>query len=281
MATYRFLAVAAFLSLTVASSLSCSSNRDNACTPGQSIRCVGVTGCTGAQVCTGEGSGYGECTCGSPGYQVGTGGNASTQLGGAVGGTFGSALGGSSSVNGGTQSCVPESVSGRVFPAYIPARHMPGSCTEQAILDYYVTCYQSGECAAFMTGGPYATCGACLAPSELTASSLGPLLQLGPGSAYAIETNVAGCEEILGEVACAPKMQAEFLCQYAACTSNCPLDNYDSYNALYQCMATALTMQCASQHKSAQCLQLASDAAPCTGSNFQEQFIAVSKTFCS
>ncbi len=35
-----------------------------ACTPGQSIACVGVGGCSGGQVCGSDGSSYGECQCG-------------------------------------------------------------------------------------------------------------------------------------------------------------------------------------------------------------------------
>ena len=35
------------------------------CTPGQSIACVGVGGCSGGQVCASDGSGYGACQCGS------------------------------------------------------------------------------------------------------------------------------------------------------------------------------------------------------------------------
>ena len=268
------------------------------CTPGQSTQCAGVTGCVGAQVCNADGSGYGECTCGNSGYQVGSvGGNAFTSssanvaqfgAGGAAGASsptgYSPTGGQSTTASGGTPasnpSCVPASMNGQTFPAYIPARHMPGSCTEQAITDYYNNCYLSGECAVFMTGGPYETCGACLAPTELTASSLGPLLRVGTGSLPALETNVAGCEEILGEVACAPKMQIEFLCQYVACANNCPLNDYDSFNGLFQCMATAVTSQCASQHTAAQCLKSASDAAPCSGSSFQEQLTAVAKVFC-
>ena len=36
---------------------------ENACIPGQSIACAGAGGCSGSQICNGEGSGYGTCDC--------------------------------------------------------------------------------------------------------------------------------------------------------------------------------------------------------------------------
>lgn len=268
--TVPLVAAATFL-------LSCGSSSDSGgCAPGQSIKCAGMSGCAGAQVCNGDGSGYGQCTCADPGYNVGNvGGNA---------GTTSIATGGQSAAGSSPASnldCVPATTRTPAYPPYIPARHMPGSCTDQAIIDYYENCYQYGECSSFMTGGAYETCGACLTPSDLTASSLGPFLTMGHGTLLAIETNVAGCEEILGETACAPKMQIEFLCEYGACAENCPVTDYNSFNGLLQCMATALGSQCVSEHAAAQCLKSASNAGACTGSNFQEQFAAVAKVFCS
>jgi len=280
MQTFRFWRVTALLALAH-TLLSCSSSGDQtACSPGQSIQCAGALGCVGVQLCNSDGTSYGDCTCGSSGYAVGSSGGHSSTQSPAVGGQ---AVGGSGSISltGGNPSCVPTSMNGQAFPPYVPARHMPGSCTNQAITDYYDNCHQLNECSAFMTGGPYETCGTCLQPTPLVASSLGPLLQVGTGSLSTFETNVAGCEEILGEVDCAAKMQIEFLCQYGACANNCPLDDYDSINGLFQCMATALTSQCSNQHAAARCLKSASDVAPCTGSNFQEQFVAVATVFCS
>ena len=268
--------------------LSCSSASNDAagCAQGQSVQCTGVSGCIGTQFCSSDGATYGECTCGFNVSSVGGNGTsgASSRSGGGTGANS-SAGGQPYAPTGGAQSsgslgCVPTSMSGQTYPAYVPARHLRGSCTEQTIVDYYNVCYLLGECAAFMKGGPYEACGACLAPSELTASSLGPLLQVGAGALEALETNVAGCEEILGEVACSAKMQVEFLCQYGACANNCPLTDFASFNGLLQCMTTAITSQCADQHAAAQCLKSASNAAPCSGTSFQEQFSAVAKVFC-
>ena len=36
------------------------------CTPGQSLPCTGVGGCSGGQACKSDGSGYDACACGSP-----------------------------------------------------------------------------------------------------------------------------------------------------------------------------------------------------------------------
>jgi hypothetical protein len=46
----------------LAASLDCSST---SCVPGASAACVGVAGCTGGQVCTADGEGYGPCMCGA------------------------------------------------------------------------------------------------------------------------------------------------------------------------------------------------------------------------
>ena len=273
--------------------LSCSSASNDAggCTQGQSVQCTGVSGCIGTQLCSSDGATYGECSCGFNVSSVGGNATTGTSASGANS-RSGGGTGGNSSAGGqpytptggagasGSLGCVPRSMSGQAYPPYIPARHLRGSCTEQTILDYYNICYLLGECSAFMKGGPYETCGACLAPSELTASSFGPLLRVGVGALEALETNVAGCEEILGEVACSANMQVEFLCQYGACANSCPVTDSASFDGLLQCMTAAITSQCASQHTAAQCLKNASNAAPCSGSSFQEQFTAVAKVFC-
>jgi len=48
----------------VLTSSACSSNPAKACTPGASVACVGPGGCSGAQVCTSDGMGFGVCDCG-------------------------------------------------------------------------------------------------------------------------------------------------------------------------------------------------------------------------
>ena len=60
---------------SLAIGIACGSSDDGgggkACTPGQSIACVGAGGCSGGQICNQSGTGYGECACGSGGGDAG------------------------------------------------------------------------------------------------------------------------------------------------------------------------------------------------------------------
>jgi hypothetical protein len=77
----------------------CGSSSKSACVPGASVACTATTGCTGAQVCKSDGSGYEACICGSPG---GSGGGAAAGAGGAAGrGGSGGAGGGVAGAGGG------------------------------------------------------------------------------------------------------------------------------------------------------------------------------------
>lgn len=266
-----------------------------ACVPGQSIQCAGPSGCSGSQVCKVDGSGFDSCDCGHAGNTAGTGGagNATTKINtGGAPQTTGLATGGSNAApldaTGGytspaisTANCVPKSVTDDAYPAYVPARRLPGSCTEADIAQYYTDCYAGKSCAAFDVGGALAKCGACLAPTELSATAYGPLLRVGKPNAYFYETNVAGCEELQGETACAPKMQTEFFCKYLACNTSCPItDASGYYDALYRCMNAAQDSACADRHAAAICLTSADKAAACSGATFQEQFLNIAKAFC-
>jgi len=171
-------------------------------------------------------------------------------------------------------------MTGASFPSYIPARSMPGSCTGQAISQYYADCYQGGDCSAFNQGGALELCGTCLAPTQLNAATYGPLLKLGEGSLYILETNVAGCEELMGEGDCAPKMQVDFLCEIGACSHNCPLVDSSSYELLFSCLDAAATGTCSGKRAAVACLKSSSNAAACSGSGFQNQFMAVARVFC-
>jgi hypothetical protein len=95
-----------------------------------------------------------------------------------------------------------------------------------------------------------------------------------------LEINMAGCEEILGEVSCAPAMQQEFLCEYGACVNNCAITDASSFSGLFICMSNALAGACSSKHSAAQCLKDPSNTSACSGSGFQAQFVAVAKVFC-
>ncbi len=212
---------------------------------------------------------------------------------GLVGGQSGNAgsvgtNGGSNTIQGGTSAttpggnanCSPVSMAGYTFPAYKPARHIANACTDQAIQQYYTDCYSAGNCTAFSASGAFATCGACLEPTLLTDSSYGPILAVGNTNPPFYETNVAGCEELVGATSCAPKMQIAFLCEYNSCASSCPLLNASSYDALFKCMDSARASTCAQQDTASHCLTTSAQVAACSGSTFQAQFLAIAKIFC-
>ncbi len=294
----------------LAAGVSCGSQdqNDSACTPGQQLQCTGDNGCSGAQICNADGTTYSVCTCGSLGgsgsaqgaggsptsdvYSGGSGassspsskasgGSSGARTSSTAGGLASTLLGGSASYStGGAVTCAPANMTGTSYPPYIPALYTPGACTEQAILQYYTDCYQQGNCSEFTLSGSLALCGGCLTPSTLTASSYGPFLKVGDATQYFFQLNVPGCEQILGERSCAQKMQVEFFCEYWACMNNCASADTTSYVPLFTCMNVAVSSSCASEHAAAQCLTSSADAAACTGSSFQDQFVAVAKVFC-
>ncbi len=94
-------AVLLLATTVVASGLACgssSSGAAHACTPGQSIACVGPGSCMGGQACKADGSGYEECSCGGG---QGADGGSMPDGGGSSGGSGGSS-GGTSTSGGGT-----------------------------------------------------------------------------------------------------------------------------------------------------------------------------------
>ncbi len=289
------------LCLGFAACSSANEGEERACVPGQAIQCAGPNGCLGAQSCNAEGSGYEACVCGgiadtvphqNTGGSVGTnsahpvGGSTMSQSHGTGGASSLGASGGNPGATGGspaisTANCAPKSMAGYQYPGYVPARRLQHSCTLDAIKQYFDECYRGGECAAFEISGAQAQCGACLAPTELNATAYGPLLRVGSPNAYFYDTNVAGCEELLGETACAPKMQVEFLCGYLSCADSCPLNSGSGYyDALFRCMNDAKSSQCNQEHAAAICLTNAANVAACSGNSFEEQFIAIAKVFC-
>jgi hypothetical protein len=171
-------------------------------------------------------------------------------------------------------------MSGFSYPTYRPARHLGGSCTAQAVADYYTNCYLNGNCAAFQTGGAQAACGACLAPTDLGASAYGPLLILGSGSNYLYENNMAGCIELEGEADCAARLQVAALCEYYACAASCPITDSASYQLEVQCMMNARSTACSSAENAAVCIRDTAHATACSGGGFEGQFLAVAKVFC-
>ncbi len=278
------------------------------CVPGQSIACVGPSGCKGAQVCTSDAATYGPCACGavpggsgsssngsgsSSGNGAGSGSGARQSGAGGTGlngfggtgpnpGFGGTGQSGGQGPNGGSRSCTPENMSGYGYPAYKPARRLGGSCTEQAAQQYYTACYSNGDCAAFQPGGAQAACGACLAPSSLGAAQYGPLIKLGTDTQYLAQTNVAGCIELMGEPDCAPYMQVAALCEYFACAAGCPITDSASYQAEMNCMTQARGTVCLAAQAAAVCIRDPAHVTACSssGSGFEGQFLAVARVFC-
>ncbi len=272
---------------------SCSTEDGNAtgtvarCVSGQSIACAGPAGCHGSQTCRADGLGYEACRCdlvpGSAGNGPGSasGGSGGGSPNGAGGWSNQPASGGSISATGGASSaCSPKDMAGFVYPAYKPARRQAGSCSEQAIQDFYTTCYSNGDCAAFQPGGARASCGACLGFTPLDASQYGPVVKLGSDAQYLAETNMAGCIELVGEPDCAARMQVAALCEYYACAAGCPLADTSSYQALMDCMAQARATVCTSAQSAAACIRDAAHVSACSGPSFETQFAAVARVFC-
>jgi hypothetical protein len=77
-------------------------NQVASCVPGQSVACVGPTGCQGAQVCGADGLNYGACVCGTA--DSGAGGSAGS---GGTGGSDGAAGGPISDAGGRTDVALP------------------------------------------------------------------------------------------------------------------------------------------------------------------------------
>ncbi len=299
----RMAATMVRLGLLLVLVMSCSSAQDagTACDPGASLSCVGVTGCQGAQVCNTDGSGFGTCTC-SPGSASGGASHTSVATGGATfasaGGKSGtgiaantgatSGLGGANAGSGGTKAltsggnatCKPSNMSGYTYPQYVPARRLKGSCTTQTIGQYYDDCIVNDNCDAYLPGGKEETCGACLNPTTLESTSYGPVLKAGNDWTYFYEVNTAGCLELLGETACAPKVQAKFLCHYGACKSNCALATTADFDPLMQCMSNADNETCAAAVSAADCVKDSKNLDLCTGPGFMSQFFAVASAFC-
>lgn len=114
---------------------------DRACTPGQSSACVGANACKGFQVCTKDGSAFGDCQCGTgddsgdDGGPIGSGGSSSLP-GGGHGGT---SAGGSSAGGSGSSACVPGASVSCVGP---------GACQGGQVCNADGTGYGACECAS-------------------------------------------------------------------------------------------------------------------------------------
>lgn len=279
------------------------------CTPGQSIACVSVQGCSGAQVCEDSGEAYGPCVCGAVAASGGrnssgttpasSGGAYSSQTGslpaGASGGAPLTSQGGTSTTPGqgglstgagtgtggaGSAVCAPRDMSSFSYPAYHAAKRVAKACSDTEVQTYYTDCFTGGNCAAFQAGGMSASCGQCLLPTSLTSDGYGPLLKLGSETAYLSATNLSGCIELVGEPDCAKKIQMAQICEYEACKDNCPITDQSSYQAQMNCMTAARDGVCAQVQKNAVCITSSAHAAACSGASLKTQFQAVATVFC-
>jgi hypothetical protein len=175
--------------------------------------------------------------------------------------------------------CTPKDMSGFSYPSYHPASRAASTCTDDELEGYFADCYSSGNCAAFQAGGVSAGCGSCLLPTNLDSPNYGPLLKLGTDAAYLSSTNLAGCIELVGEPACAAKIQKSQLCEYRAC-EHCGPSGTGSYRAQMDCMIESRSGVCATAQTEAICIQSSAHLAACSGSSSKTQFMTVAKVFC-
>jgi hypothetical protein len=172
-------------------------------------------------------------------------------------------------------------MSGYVYPAYVPARHLGGNCTDALVLQYYTDCSGNNNCAVFLPGGANEACGACMSGTPVAGSSTyGPVLTYGSTSVTVSETNLAGCLELMGEANCAAKYQLAQLCVQYACADSCPIIDQTSYSLFAQCQQNARTTVCANQVAATTCITNPTDGAACSGADFQAQFLAIGHVFC-
>lgn len=176
--------------------------------------------------------------------------------------------------------CAPADMTNYAYPPYKPARRATASCTDAEVEKYYTECYSTGACTVFQPGGASATCGECLKPSAPEDAAYGPMLRLGPANAPMSITNMAGCVELLGEVACAKPMMVASLCEYYACADNCPNTTAQEYQAEMDCMSQARTSTCSAVASQTVCISDPAHAATCSGSGFANQFKAIARVFC-
>jgi hypothetical protein len=211
------------------------------------------------------------------GGNVGGAGTSSSSAGvNAIGGSATASLAGSTA----NATCAPSDMAGYSYPTYKPARRLFGSCSEQDVQDYYADCYVKGSCTAFLAGGSKAACGACLAPTSVDAAEYGPLLRLGSPTSPLDVTNMAGCIELMGEADCAKKMMISSLCEFYACSDNCPATDSASYQSLMTCMMNARSTACTAAQSAAVCIKDSAHVAACSGSGFDGQFFALARVFC-
>jgi hypothetical protein len=211
------------------------------------------------------------------GKTVGSGG-AGDDRGARSSGLGGAGTAGESDVSpsGGQSSngdCLALDMTDYPYPAYVAARYLPGSCTDEQAGDYFDDCVMSGNCTAYEAGGELGQCGACLEVTPREAEAYGPLLSLGEKGV--LETNVAGCVEILGEKPCAPKLQVAALCESFACQSGCA-----DAQAETMCMMSARSSSCDAVHEQTSCITTAENVQACSGTDFRGQFLAVARVFC-
>lgn len=145
--SFAFLAVAGLLT-------ACETPRTRLCAPEQSLACVSVTGCSGAQTCLPDGSGYTECQC-------------PAAAGGGTGGSAGGGAGGGAGDAG--QGCPLGDWSCAALPSQTQAGGvcLNGSCTCSAGYDLTPTgkCFPSGwDAGAVTCQSAQAQCGQVFRP---------------------------------------------------------------------------------------------------------------------
>jgi hypothetical protein len=285
--------------LVVAGLTGCSSGDESsgdggsACVPGSSVSCAGPSGCQGFQLCDADGERYEICECGngSSGSSVGgssggaqvTGTKSSPSLGGRISGGGSSTSGSQGTLPSGgvagsaaSPSCSPRSMVGFKPSTYVPARPRQAVCSDAQIAAYLEDCLHDGACGRFSNEGSDAACGKCLAPSPADATSYGPLIEAAPAPFYVRETNFAGCIELLGQRACAEKVQAAAECAEAACEEGCVVSSAE-YGS---CVTAARSGTCTAYVQQATCIPEPSLANLCSGTTFDSSALSIARVFC-
>jgi hypothetical protein len=171
----------------------------------------------------------------------------------------------------------------------------PSACTVLLLNDYYTSCLgpqaSATTCDQAWGAGEdtqHATCQSCIL-TQSSATKWGALVDysLGgdAGEGGIVSVNVAGCIEILdpSQLPCAESVQQADECEHAACDAVCPVNDAASFANWEACVNASANGECLTYATSAQC-ESGEDSGPAaacvTGSDFQDQFMAVATVFC-
>ncbi len=182
----------------------------------------------------------------------------------------------------GGQTCTPGPIGG-FSPTWHPPRPKRSVCANTQISDYYASCHSptstQSTCSQFQQNPGNLSCSQCLAPSNPTDATYGPVLLF---NGYVL-VNVAGCVAIAqnetNPSGCAGALQAERQCGEAACGASCPVTDDASLSMLGTCMSEASAGECHSYTTAAD--TACGNVTACSGSTFATLFGSIARTMCA